>query len=228
MLNNVPEILLKDLRGCDFICFDNDGTILDSSLFAYEAFVKGWETLNNKYNFGIDKPDYNKFCELIGYPWHEFYKYLLPDEFQCLRDEIHREIAKYELKELEDGKGRFYDGVEKTLTELKKRKYRMFLASNASTPYFNKTIEKLNYREYFEAFYCVGNSGLTKPELIAQAINQLNLKKGVMVGDKASDIEAGKFNNLITIGCSYGYGSKEELQKADLIIDDILELIYLF
>ena len=77
MLNSVPENLLKDLRSCDFICFDNDGTLLNSSTFAYDAFIQGWEALNKKHDFGVKKPDYQIFCDLIGYPWYEFYKHLL-------------------------------------------------------------------------------------------------------------------------------------------------------
>ena len=46
----------------------------------------------------------------------------------------------------------------------------------------------------------------------------------VIVGDRRQDIEAGEKNNLITIGCRYGFGDWEELKEADYIIDDIREL----
>ena len=43
----------------------------------------------------------------------------------------------------------------------------------------------------------------------------------VMVGDTALDIEAGRANGVRTIGCTWGYGSRDELVQAgaDELVD---------
>jgi len=37
-----------------------------------------------------------------------------------------------------------------------------------------------------------------------------------MIGDRASDIAAGRANHMLTIGCTYGYAAPGELDQADL------------
>jgi len=49
-----------------------------------------------------------------------------------------------------------------------------------------------------------------------------------MIGDRAEDIEAGKENQIVTIGAAYGYGDIEELSRADFIVNNPLEIINLF
>ena len=92
------------------------------------------------------------------------------------------------------------------LIELRKREYKLFLVSNASDGYFKACIDAKNYGDYFDAFYCVGETRVEKHRLVKKAMQDLNLSKGAMIGDKISDIEAGKINNLLKIGAAYGYG----------------------
>ena len=46
-----------------------------------------------------------------------------------------------------------------------------------------------------------------------------------MIGDRFHDIETAVRNDLLSIGCSYGYGSPEELASADIIADSPLKII---
>jgi phosphoglycolate phosphatase len=50
----------------------------------------------------------------------------------------------------------------------------------------------------------------------------------VIVGDRFHDVEAGKDNNIFSIACGYGFGKKEEMSQANLIIDDIKDLKNIF
>ena len=45
-----------------------------------------------------------------------------------------------------------------------------------------------------------------------------------IVGDRKHDLEAGRKNNIYTIGCKYGFASEDELDDADIIINDISDL----
>ncbi len=228
MLDKVPEMLVQDLRSCEFVIFDNDGTLLNSLVFAYSAFIAGWNELDAKYNFGCKTPSKAQYRLLIGLPWFEFYTSILPEKFQHLYDEIHERISIFELQALRDGKGKLYDGIAEVLVVLRKRGYKIILVSNASNPYFDACVEMLHYNDYFDACYCVGETRLKKYELVKKAMQKFNLTKGVMIGDKITDIEAGIKNELLTIGCAYGYGTPDEIANADYIIHNPSELLFCF
>ena len=51
--------------------------------------------------------------------------------------------------------------------------------------------------------------------------------RAVMIGDTAADIGAGKAAGTVTVGVTYGYGSREEVAGAgpDLLIDSAAELL---
>ncbi|MNP82256.1 bifunctional 5'-methylthioadenosine/S-adenosylhomocysteine nucleosidase/phosphatase [compost metagenome] len=50
-----------------------------------------------------------------------------------------------------------------------------------------------------------------------------------MVGDRSSDVEAGKQNGQSVIGCAYaGFGAETELVGADVLISSFDELIQLY
>ncbi|MMZ68855.1 bifunctional 5'-methylthioadenosine/S-adenosylhomocysteine nucleosidase/phosphatase [compost metagenome] len=50
-----------------------------------------------------------------------------------------------------------------------------------------------------------------------------------MVGDRSSDVEAGKKNGRVVIGCAYaGFGQATELQGADVLISNFNELLDLY
>jgi len=79
--------------------------------------------------------------------------------------------------------------------------------------------------KYLDISQCIGErEGLNKISIISNFIKKLKSKKAIVVGDRYYDIESGKANDCITIGCLYGYGKKEELEDADYLIEDIREL----
>lgn len=50
-----------------------------------------------------------------------------------------------------------------------------------------------------------------------------------MVGDRSSDVEAGKMNHQTVIGCAYaGFGRDEELAGSDALISEFAELLRLY
>jgi phosphoglycolate phosphatase len=70
------------------------------------------------------------------------------------------------------------------------------------------------------------------PELIFHVIDSLNIvpDRTVMVGDTALDIDMGKGAGVHTCGVTYGFGPREDLERAgaDIIIDKISDLTRYF
>jgi phosphoglycolate phosphatase-like HAD superfamily hydrolase len=57
------------------------------------------------------------------------------------------------------------------------------------------------------------------PELICHPS-----RKGVLIGDRLSDINAAKSNGLLAIGCNFDFTQEDELSQANIKIDSLLEL----
>jgi phosphoglycolate phosphatase len=67
---------------------------------------------------------------------------------------------------------------------------------------------------------------LEKNEVLDLAFENVDTQSIVIVGDRKSDIEAGKNHGIKTIGVTYGVGSEDEIIGAepDTVIHSITEL----
>ena len=46
----------------------------------------------------------------------------------------------------------------------------------------------------------------------------------LMVGDRFHDMEVARYHKVYTAGCVYGFGSREEIGMADVLLEDIRDL----
>ena len=62
---------------------------------------------------------------------------------------------------------------------------------------------------------------LSKAELLAEVMRLCGIDPtdAVMVGDTKGDVSSGAAAGMYTIGCTWGYGTREELEDADEIYD---------
>ena len=79
----------------------------------------------------------------------------------------------------------------------------------------------------FEGIYSAGEHGTaSKVDLVRLLLEQHNIQDAWMVGDRSSDVEAGKENGQTVIGCQYaGFGGKQELKGSDVIIQSFSQLL---
>jgi len=118
-----------------------------------------------------------------------------------------------------------FDGVKEQLDHFFSKNKVMAVASNKPAEYVNPVIDGLGMRKYFAEVFG-GNSLKTKkpePEMINTILKNTGIIKedAVFIGDSAVDIEAGKNSSIKTIGCTYGFRSKEEIIKSmpDIVIE---------
>jgi len=79
---------------------------------------------------------------------------------------------------------------------------------------------------FFDQSFCVGErEGFHKKDLVRKVSDLLKVEMAIVVGDRREDIMAAKENGMKSIGCLYGYGSREELEEADWKIERIGDLI---
>jgi phosphoglycolate phosphatase len=111
-----------------------------------------------------------------------------------------------------------FEGVAETLVELKRRGYRLFVATAKPTVYAKQILEHFDLAQYFTDIYGSELNGerTNKAELIQYILEQQKLQADqcLMVGDREHDIFGARHNGIDTIAVSYGYGSQEELALA--------------
>jgi len=111
-----------------------------------------------------------------------------------------------------------FEGVAETLAELKRRGYRLFLATAKPTVYAKQILEHFDLAQYFTEIYGSELNGdrTNKGELIQYILEQQGMQADqcIMVGDREHDIFGARHNGIESIAVKYGYGSEIELQQA--------------
>lgn len=209
-----------------FIIFDYDGVIIDSTPAIHEALTQLHAQLN------LHVPSVEEAKLWIG-P-------LIPASVSRIRQTF--ELPEDLQKEMEitffnayvaaaTSLTNPYPGMLDLLTELKDTP--KALATMKTRSEFNAITTPLPGLDHFDIVVAPPDqySGYTKKMLVGEALDALvenfsDLSDGVMIGDRASDIEAGKSYSLRTIAVSWGAGTIEELESAepDLLVNDVASL----
>lgn len=63
-----------------------------------------------------------------------------------------------------------------------------------------------------------------KAQTVARALQELGARQAVVIGDRHYDIEAARACGLRVIGVTWGFGDRDELRSADVIVERPAEL----
>jgi len=192
------------------LIFDFDGTISDSSegilASANAAFAE----------MGFPLLDLRSIRAFLGPPLQQSFM----DECGMTLEESRRAIAIYR-REYDAGncfKMRLYDGMEELLQILQASKIKTAVASSKPTVYLEKILRGTGRRHLFDAVQGVTLDRLEsgKADLIAGAAAAIGIpaERCLMVGDRRFDIEGAAALGMHSAGALYGYGSREELERA--------------
>lgn len=211
------------------IIFDLDGTLFDCKELTNVTFPQTLQILERRHPNEIEITIFPAYEQFLGMVTDDIFSILLPNASKGLIEEAKEILIDVEFEYIPKS-GQLFPQVEETLKLLHNEGYPLFIASNGSKEYVHKVLEVFALKPYFVDIYSAGGQETkTKIELVAKLLDTYSFKdKGVMVGDRHSDIEAGSLNGLITIGCQYGFGDEEEIKDADIRvkrIEDILPII---
>ena len=117
-----------------------------------------------------------------------------------------------------------YEGIYELLKELNKRNIKIAVNSNKKDEY-TKNLMKIIFKDIeFTAVFGerIGIPTKPNPATAEEIISIMELDKNEVcyVGDSEVDIQTGKNTNIKTIGCLWGFRSKEVLEKEnpDIIV----------
>jgi len=212
------------------VLFDLDGTLFRTEEVGVPAFQETFRILKNEGIFQGDVPSAEKIQSVFGMTHEEIWQTLLPNADDRLKSKADQLMLDKEIQLFREGRGKLYPGVEETLNQLAETGYSLFIASNGSGPYVRTALETQGLIHLFKGIYTAGEYHTkTKVDLVKICKEENGIIEGFMVGDRSSDMRAGKENGLVTIGCRYvgfaQFGRQAELADAHHIIQSFPELL---
>lgn len=204
------------------LLLDLDGTLTDSM----PGIVKSVRYALNHFHIPVN--DLSRLRPFVGPPLKDSFK-----EYYGFNEE-QAAMAVHKYGEYFNKEGIFdnalYKGTEDFLKSCRQKGMTLLLATSKPTHLAEKILEHFQIQSYFSGIYGSNADGtrLHKDEVISYILEQraLSHDQTVMIGDRKHDMIGAKKNNLRAIGVLYGYGDREELEKAgaDFLANDFAEL----
>lgn len=207
----------------DTVLFDLDGTLINSKRLIDQSFIHVFETFFPKHELTDEELD-----SFFGPTLNQTFAKYTNDEKQI--EEMIKCYRKFNL-EYHDQMVLPFDGVSETLKFLKKHNYKLGIVSSKKHDVLLKGTDLCKITDYFD--FIIGGDEVTNPkpdpEGINKAIEKLDSKNVLYVGDSVGDIEAGKNANIETCAICYKeYDNRyEDLVEAEptYIINKMYSLV---
>lgn len=206
------------------IIFDLDGTLLDT----LDDLADSVNSVMNSEGFPARTRD--EVRSFVGEGYRLLIKRALPESTDD--DEIDRctEIFRTEYFKNIANKTKPYDGIEGLLNELRKMGIKIGVVSNKMDEAVKEAC-RFYFGNIIDA--AVGDNPERNkkpaPDNVYEVLKQLNSDKQntLFVGDSNIDVKTAKNAELVCVGVTWGFRSKEVLIKegADYIIDKPCELL---
>ena len=211
----------------EYILFDLDGTLTDPGLGITNSVAYALKRWN------IEVEDRKSLYKFIGPPlqdsFAQYYGFSAQDALRAV--DVYREYFRE--------KGLFenevYPGVESMLKALKEQGKTLILATSKPEEFAIRILKHFHLDGYFTvmAGATMDTSRNKKGDVIAYALREagvLDKSKAVMVGDREHDVIGANQNGLDSIGVLFGYGDRDELEKAGATyiaptVEDILKYV---
>ena len=193
------------------ILFDMDGTLIDPSEGIFDSIRNALQQLD------VPQPPDEDFPSFVGPPLRKIFSRLLKtNEVEVLENAVALYRQRY------SNSGLFqcvvYGGIFEMLENLAEGGYDLYVATIKPGLYAHKILAHTGLARHFNAIHgsALDGSMDDKDRLVKGLLDEhgLNSAQGIMVGDRYMDVDAAKANGLVSIGASYGFGTRKELLDA--------------
>jgi phosphoglycolate phosphatase len=193
------------------LLFDLDGTLTDPREGITRCLQYGLEQLSRSF------PDQAELVRYIGPPLRWTFPRLLGTDDPELVDAA---VRHYRDRYTDVGlfENVVYDGIPELLKSLQQGGFELTVVTCKPTVYADRIVKHFGLDSYFTGVFGPQLDGRfdDKTELVAHVLAERALapQQTVMIGDRATDITAGKTNGTRTLAVTYGFGSPDELTAA--------------
>ena len=204
------------------IIFDLDGTLTDNT-----------RGIENSVRYALKKMQVDNFDGVVP---EQFIGPPLQWSFRNIygMNERNTELAVEYFREYYSVNGKFendpYPGIFEMLEELHLAGKKMYLATSKLEKFALEISAHFGFDKYISDLKGADYKGKnTKITIISDLLNEAQIspsKSIVMIGDTLFDIKGGQQNGLSTIAVTYGFGEKDDLEKAgpDYLVESVEEL----
>ncbi|MBS5397889.1 MAG: HAD hydrolase-like protein [Lachnospiraceae bacterium] len=202
------------------VIFDFDGTIADTA----EGILD-----SHRYTLAAmerNVPSENVLRGVIGAALLEIYK----KQFGFSENQAKRAVNIYRERYAESGihKACLYPGIKDTLSELKRQRYKIGIATLKAERFASYMLNKMGIFEYFDVICGMDDSDeYTKARLLRKccALCGVDECEAVLVGDSDSDLNGSIEAKVDFIGVTYGFGFNPDSDYDFCTIHNAPELI---
>jgi phosphoglycolate phosphatase len=193
------------------VFFDFDGTLTDPK----EGITNSIRYALTRY--GIQESDERILVQFIGPPLRQSFNRFYG--FSALQAE--QAVGYYREYFAERGycENEVYAGIPGILASLKGKGIGLHVATSKPAPYAERILDHFGLISYFRSITGSNFDGsmTDKGDLLNHALERHGASRGhsVMVGDRNYDVIGAAKAGLDSIGVAYGYGSRDELEKAN-------------
>jgi phosphoglycolate phosphatase-like HAD superfamily hydrolase len=215
------------LQRPEAMIFDLDGTLFQTETLLLPAYRDTFRRLREEGLYQGETPPVSRILGALGKLLPRIWLEVIPDSAEAVRNRANELLLMFQKEGLSQGLGELYPGVKDTLERLHAQGIRLFVASNGLEEYVKGVVRHMGIAALFEGVYSAGEyDTASKVDLVRLLLRRHRPASAWMVGDRASDVEAGAANGLAVIGCGYaGFGLPGELEGADRVIRSFPELL---
>lgn len=210
------------------VAFDLDGVLYAAEPFLGEAYREAIAAANEIRPGSFPYvPTTRQILDHVGWPVPVILARLFPDVEPEALAVLHDVSLAVICAHVERGEGELYPDVVSTLQALRQAGLQMAVASNGRRPYVEAVLRRHDLAPYFVALEANDvDHPRAKVALLDAYLKRYGLAatEVVMVGDRASDVEAAQGVGTPFIGCDYGYGYRHELEGAGPILARLADL----
>lgn len=206
------------------VIFDFDGTLHDSMHIYPRAFQEAYDWLASEGYVAPRRISDEEITGNIGLTATEAWDRFAPQLPREIAVQAAAIVGKAMDRMIEDGTARLFPGVPEMLQRMKDLGYTCLFLSNCRTRYEEAARKSFGLDRWISAFYNAESFGDIPKEEIFITIANVWPGPFVMVGDRYKDLAVARVHHLPSVGCTYGYGSLEELAGATLLANSPAEI----
>lgn len=205
------------------VIFDMDGTLFQTNLILEPALVETFDVLRAEGLWDEETP-IEKYQEIMGAPLQVVWETLCPNHSLQVREKSNETFHEKLIELIKLNRGALYPYTIEVLERLS-QKYNLYIASNGQVEYLQAIVDTYELNRFITKVYSIQSiSSGHKSDLVKNVVEENNIVKGTVVGDRLSDINAAKDNALKAVGVNFDFAQVMELEKADKVIDNLKEL----
>jgi phosphoglycolate phosphatase len=193
------------------VLFDLDGTLTDPREGITRCIQYALEQLNRPV------PAQSALEAYIGPPLRSTFALILASTDAAL---VETAVGLYRERFSATGlfENELYAGVPSMLERLQAARLRLFVATSKVGMFAERILEHFGLSSFFDGVYGSMLDGRfdNKVDLLRHllASERLAAAESVMIGDRKHDVFAARQNEMLSLGVTYGYGTRAELTTA--------------